>query len=112
MHWLAKAEASYAADASQFSLVSQLPLGNIVACELLPDIVTHRPAYVLALDPARRAVVVAVRGTADPLDLITDLCVCPVGFHTGLAHEGIARAAGLVLEEVDPPPCPLFFISG
>ena len=83
--------------------MSGIATGSISACELLPDILTHRPAYLLALDGSRQAIVVSIRGTADLLDIITDISAGPtqIGDNPGFwAHEGISRAAKQVFEEV------------
>ena len=104
LHWAHVAEAAYGKDGTEVSLVSGIATGSISACELLPDVLTHRPAYVLALDGSRQAIVVSIRGTADLLDIITDISAGPTqldGHPDGhWAHEGISRAAKQVFEEV------------
>eukprot|EP00951_Prasinocladus_malaysianus_P008754 scaffold63699_cov36-Prasinocladus_malaysianus.AAC.1 len=64
-HWRAIAEAVYANDRTQFSLLSQTPASAVVSCDFQVDLTSQRPAYVLFMDPSSSALVLAVRGTAD-----------------------------------------------
>lgn len=55
------------------------------------------PAYVLALDPPRRAVVLAVRGTQQLKDLVTNLCSHSGPFFQGAQRIAARRAARSVV---------------
>ena len=55
-----------------------------------------RPTHFVAYDPGRNWLVLAVRGTLRPDDLLTDACATPCPFESGFAHEGISRAAQYV----------------
>eukprot|EP00958_Prasinococcus_capsulatus_P007902 scaffold740_cov405-Prasinococcus_capsulatus_cf.AAC.5 len=84
-----------------------------------------KPAWYLAVHPQRRAVVLAIRGTRDPLDLITDSDVTQVPFEGSTAHRGMTLAAewlkadciDSVLDEVEGldatggRPCQLFVVG-
>eukprot|EP00951_Prasinocladus_malaysianus_P007645 scaffold54955_cov45-Prasinocladus_malaysianus.AAC.1 len=88
-HWCRIAEAAYASDEDQFSLMTGLPCNAILAACWETNLGTLRPAYVLALDPSKSALALAIRGTKDLTDLATDVIAKPDVFlheHEGLAH--------------------------
>ena len=58
-----------------------------------------RPTHFVAYDPGRNWLVLAVRGTLRPDDLLTDACATPCPFESGLAHEGVSRAAQYVVNQ-------------
>lgn len=69
------------------------------------------PAHYIAVDHARREVVVAIRGTAAVTDAIIDLCASPrrvqLGGLTAHAHNGIMSSAAHVLQGIAQPACAL-----
>ncbi len=58
-----------------------------------------RPTHFVAFDPGRNWLVLAVRGTLRPDDLLTDACATPCPFESGFAHEGVSRAAQYVVNQ-------------
>lgn len=58
-----------------------------------------RPTHFVAFDPGRNWLVLAVRGTLRPDDLLTDACAAPCPFESGFAHEGVSRAAQYVVNQ-------------
>lgn len=77
---------------------------------------THKPAYFVVRDRARRTIVVGIRGTWSPHDVLTDLCCtaeeCEVESTSGLsamlgstdvvrAHHGMLQAARSVQADVE-----------
>ena len=58
-----------------------------------------RPTHFVAYDPGRNWLILAVRGTLRPDDLLTDACATPCPFESGLAHEGVSRAAQYVVNQ-------------
>mmetsp|Transcript_19260 Transcript_19260/g.68025 ORF Transcript_19260/g.68025 Transcript_19260/m.68025 type:complete len:750 (-) Transcript_19260:35-2284(-) len=61
-----------------------------------------RPAHFVAVDHARRAVVVAVCGTKHASDWLRDMAAAPVRFLDGYAHTGMAHAAEWLAEDLTP----------
>lgn len=68
---------------------------DLIRCELRSA--AFRPAYLLGTNQRRRSLVLAVRGTWHPIDLLTDLDCRPVGVaalgHDGHAHRGMLESA-------------------
>jgi transcription antitermination factor NusG len=58
------------------------------------------PRYYVIKDRTRREVVVVVRGTADANDAISDLLAKTTPFLDGIAHDGIARGAQALFNNV------------
>jgi len=53
---------------------------DVVRAEWETSRTTHRPAYLIVRDHAERSIVLAIRGTWSPHDLLTDLCCLPRDF--------------------------------
>jgi len=70
---------------------------------------TYKPAFVVALDPRVCAVVVAIRGSLEPGDFLTDLVASSSAFlddknqTIGQVHLGILKAAEDVMAEIREP---------
>ena len=68
---------------------------DLIRCELRSA--AFRPAYLLGANRRRRSLVLAVRGTWHPIDLLTDLDCRPVALaalgHDGHAHRGMLESA-------------------
>jgi Lipase (class 3) len=65
---------------------------------------THRPAFFIVRDKKYRKIVLAIRGTLSPRDLLTDLCAVAETFETDCpgnhrAHQGMLKAARCVAKE-------------
>ena len=58
-----------------------------------------RPCHFVAYHQGRNWLVLAVRGTLRPDDLLTDACAVPCRFEDGFAHEGVSRAAQYVVSQ-------------
>eukprot|EP01045_Picozoa_sp_COSAG04_P025596 COSAG04_NODE_3387_length_2865_cov_6.902497_1_plen_504_part_10 len=58
-----------------------------------------RPGHFVAYEPTHDWLVLAVRGTLRPDDLLTDACAAPCRFGGGFAHEGVSRAAHWVVAQ-------------
>ena len=67
----------------------------------LPDACPHSlptlAAYIVALDHEYEAIVLALRGTHSVTDILTDAAAGNVPFLSGLAHSGMAQAAGALM---------------
>lgn len=62
-----------------------------------------RPAHFVVHDPARRELVVAIRGTLSVEDVLTDLGGQDVAFFAGgKAHQSMLQSAGHVVESISP----------
>eukprot|EP00897_Mesotaenium_endlicherianum_P005952 jgi/Mesen1/5385/ME000268S04579 len=102
-HWRSFAEAIYADDQVQWSMQTGLPESAIVAASFTSHPETLRPAYVVAVDAAFGAVVLAVRGTRHYLDVLVDAAAAPTRFQGGWCHSGFVHAAKLLMDEVEAP---------
>lgn len=100
-HWRSVAEAVYVPEAASFSLLSNVPESAIVAAEWEPDSNSARPAYAICVDAVYGAVVLAVRGTSHPLDMLLDCGTQPEKFEGGFAHGGYVHATEVLCEEVE-----------
>eukprot|EP00850_Spirogloea_muscicola_P010125 SM000058S18555 [mRNA] locus=s58:549465:552515:- [translate_table: standard] len=116
--WRAHAEAVYSrAGSASWSLQSvylippssllaaaqtNLPESAIIAADWNPCSERLRPAYVVALDAAMGAIVVAVRGTNDPVDMMLNSATHPVEFMDGYVHGGFLHASNHLVEELSP----------
>ena len=60
------------------------------------------PRYFIAVDPSHRNIILAIRGTSEISDMLTDIMCCATPFCGGLAHEGVAAAARRLFAEVLP----------
>lgn len=68
-----------------------------------PNVGRERPGYFIALNAERREVVVAVRGTAQMADLITDCTHTPVPFiGDAWAHSGILESGLYIVNRTTP----------
>ena len=63
---------------------------------------TYRPSHFVAVDHARRWVVVAIRGTLATRDVLTDVTASQVAFCGGHAHLGFIKSAAFVEREAAP----------
>ena len=59
---------------------TRLEAQDVVRAEWETSRTTHRPAYLVVRDHAERSIVLAIRGTWSPHDLLTDLCCLPRDF--------------------------------
>jgi pimeloyl-ACP methyl ester carboxylesterase len=100
MHYLSIAEAAYACNSVQFSLISHLPETAVLQARWKADKQSQSPAYVLAIDVVRQTVIVAVRGTAEPIDFLTTFAFKPEPFLGGFAHVGILQSARNILSAI------------
>eukprot|EP00873_Tetraselmis_striata_P018270 jgi/Tetstr1/438534/TSEL_027086.t1 len=100
-HWLCVAEAAYAGVAWRFCLIAHMPESALLASAWCAT--SERPAYMLAADPSRRTLVVAVRGTAEPVDMLINAAFSPAPFQHGTAHSGMLAAARAVLAAIRQP---------
>ena len=57
-----------------------------------------RPAYVVCVDAPYGAVVVAIRGTNDPSDLLLNTATQPEKFEGGEVHGGFLHASQSLLK--------------
>jgi hypothetical protein len=95
-HWLAYASAAY--EPTVAALVGALRELGVPGAA--PELVLHaqlaplpllQPHFVMR-DPAKRAIVVAIRGTCSLRDLVADMAARPIPFAGGAAHTGMAAA--------------------
>lgn len=101
-HWRAMAEAVYAPDPASFSLLSHLPESAIVGAEWTADPSSLRPAFAVCVDAPYSAVILAVRGTSEVIDMLVNSGASMEPFLEGVAHGGFAHATEQLLEEVAP----------
>ena len=59
-----------------------------------------RPAHVLLRDKKQKRLILVVRGTDEVHDILTDMKLDPVPFENGFAHQGIAKSAETLHEEL------------
>ena len=77
-----------------------------VICKLFENDKNHDngcPNFIFFHDPVAKKLVLAVRGTYDTGDVITDICCESVEYLGGKAHEGIARKADMILAQLKLP---------
>eukprot|EP00897_Mesotaenium_endlicherianum_P001926 jgi/Mesen1/1761/ME000014S01171 len=102
-HWRAHVEGSYGKSAAEWSLLTHLPEGSIIASQWFPHMESMRPAHVVSIDPPFGAVVVAVRGTQDVSDMLCNAGAHPEDFEGGQIHSGFLRAANELMKEIEGP---------
>ncbi|KNC48048.1 lipase class 3 family protein [Thecamonas trahens ATCC 50062] len=112
MHYALLAQAAYARSPAEWrQLMAPLalsrlptspesaasPVDAVAGFELIklePKSTLLRPGYFIAVDHTRLEIVLAIRGTDNNLDLLTDCCACGVPFEDGgFVHSGMHRAA-------------------
>lgn len=107
LYWLAYADAAYAVtpagvvDALRRGGVPHPDAGHLIHAQLAPAPLLQ-PHFVMR-DPARRAMVISIRGTATVRDLIADMAARPIAFAGGAAHTGMAAAVDGLLHYRVPP---------
>ena len=60
----------------------------------------HCPKFILFLDHEVKSVVLAIRGTFSPKDIILDAVAEEVPFLDGMAHKGILSGSKIILDKV------------
>ena len=85
---------------------THLPKSTVIAAAWCPDNNSLRPAYVVCVDQAFGAVVVAIRGTNDVSDMLINAATKPEEFEDGMAHGGFVHATNSLLPYVARAPCP------
>ncbi|CAI5942270.1 unnamed protein product [Closterium sp. NIES-64] len=96
LHWLRWAMSAYETDAAALATHLRIPQGAIH--RHVGTSAVHRPAHFVAVSEERRCVVVGVRGTSHPADVLTDLCSHAAAFADGHAHAGMLEAAKWVAQ--------------
>ncbi|KAI5059894.1 hypothetical protein GOP47_0024314 [Adiantum capillus-veneris] len=96
LYWLDWAWASYLADEKAIT-----EFLHIEGQQLKKHVNTSailKPAYCIAIDDAKKCVVLSIRGTYAATDVLTDLQPHSEKFEGGYAHSGILSAARWILE--------------
>ncbi|CAI7840381.1 unnamed protein product, partial [Closterium sp. NIES-53] len=96
LHWLRWAMSAYETDAAALAAHLRIPQSAIHTH--MGTSAVHRPAHFVAVSEERRCVVVGVRGTSHPADVLTDLCSHAAAFADGHAHAGMLEAAKWVAQ--------------
>ena len=60
----------------------------------------HCPKFILFLDHEVKSLVLAIRGTFSPKDIILDAVAEEVPFLDGMAHKGILSGSKIILDKV------------
>ena len=79
---------------SKIASVAGLAEENIVLC--CPNSAPFEPAFCVALDEAKKRIVLAIRGTQNFYDAVTDIQISPSEFRSGYVHGGFMKAADYV----------------
>ncbi len=93
-------------DAAAISKHTGVEIGDIFAMELT-GVQVNCPAYFVAVNHSRQAVVITVRGTSNIADVMTDLVCKSVQFLDGVAHEGIKTGAEKLFKKTIKQVCSL-----
>lgn len=89
--WLTLAHAAYSANEDELSRRSGLPQGAFRHTRFREGVL--EPAYYVAVDDVRQAIIVCVRGTWSIADMLINFVVSPEPHLDGLGHRGMVQAA-------------------
>ncbi|KAG0598691.1 hypothetical protein M758_12G094000 [Ceratodon purpureus] len=100
LEWLRWSIAAYESDRPTLltAMMDQKLVYQDVA-QLVTTSAINEPAYMIAVYHARQCVVMAIRGTYNTTDILTDLNPHTEPFQNGVAHSGMLGAAKWLLEK-------------
>lgn len=96
-YWFKWAMAAYQIDRS--SIAESLRINEEQIKKHVRTSAVLRPSYYIAVDNVKCCLVMAIRGTQSPTDIMTDLNPHSEKFEKGYAHSGILGAAKWIMEE-------------
>ncbi|KAH7284902.1 hypothetical protein KP509_33G001800 [Ceratopteris richardii] len=96
LYWLEWAWASYLAE--EKAIIEYLHIEEQQLKKHVNTSAILQPAYFIAIDNAKKCIVLSIRGTYAATDVLTDLQPHSEKFEGGFAHSGILSAARWILE--------------
>lgn len=96
-YWFKWAMAAYQMD--RISIAESLQINEEQIKKHVRTSAVLRPSYYMAVDNVKCCLVMAIRGTQSPTDIMTDLNPHSEKFEKGYAHSGMLGAAKWIMEE-------------